>query len=542
MTDKKKVIVIGAGPNGLTAAAYLAKAGTEVVVVEKNTETGGGLVTEELAGFKMNYHATYMMLAEQMPPYTDLGLSERGVRFIRPERQASFLFSGKKSFTLFTDVKKSVESIKKLSPKDAAIAGKLFEDCKAMNDAFLIPATYVPPLSPIDQVEALNTSDAIGKRIGELGDLSPYEFLDSYQFSDPRVKAGFLYLISMFGLDPGEGGMAILAPLYIERFTQNALVQGGSHQFSSAMRRVIEDAGGSIVVNNAVTGLLGKGDRVSGVKLLDGTELFADVVVSTLTPEQNFVQLPQGIAIDETLKETAQNWEWEKWSLFVSNTALIGDQPLYEGYDKEVNDALIVVMGYESADDVLAHIEEVKTGKTTRIAGHGTITSLFDPMLVPNHVPHFTTSGGYHLLRWECFAPYNDTWDKDGAAYGDRCFELWSRYAPNIKAGNIRARVDWSPLDIEGHLPTMKKGSIKHGTYTTLQMGYNRPSPECSGYRTPIKGLYLAGASVHPGGMVIMGPGYNAARVVAEDLGASLWWDEPVMVKKAREKGYFGKV
>ena len=325
MADRKKVIVIGAGPNGFTAAAYLAKAGIEVVVVEKNTETGGGLVTEELAGFKMNYHATFMMLAEMMPPYSDLGLRERGVQFIRPERQASFLFKDRKSFTLYTDIKKSVESIRKVSGKDAAAAGQLLEDCRTMNEAFLIPATYVPPLEPIDQVEALNTSDAVGKKIGGLGDMSPYEFLDSYKFSDARVKSAFLYLISMFGLDPTEGGMAILAPLYIERFTQNALVRGGSHQFSSALRRVVEDEGGSVVVNNAVTGLLFKGDRVSGVKLFDGSEIYADAVVSTLTPEQNFVQLAGGSVMDESLKETAQNWEWEKWSLFVSNTGIIGE-------------------------------------------------------------------------------------------------------------------------------------------------------------------------------------------------------------------------
>jgi phytoene dehydrogenase-like protein len=83
----------------------------------------------------------------------------------------------------------------------------------------------------------------------------------------------------------------------------------------------------------------------------------------------------------------------------------------------------------------------------------------------------------------------------------------------------------------------MKRGSIKHGAYTSLQMGYNRPVPECSAYRTPIEGLYVGGASVHPGGMITMGPGYNAARTVAEDLGAPLW-EEPEMVRAARERGY----
>jgi len=99
-------------------------------------------------------------------------------------------------------------------------------------------------------------------------------------------------------------------------------------------------------------------------------------------------------------------------------------------------------------------------------------------------------------------------------------------------------RVDWSPRDIETQLTTMTRGSIKHGAYLPLQMGYNRPNPDCSGYRTPIPGLYVGGASVHPGGMVILGPGYNASRVVAEDLGLRVWWEEPEMVRRARRRGY----
>jgi len=84
----------------------------------------------------------------------------------------------------------------------------------------------------------------------------------------------------------------------------------------------------------------------------------------------------------------------------------------------------------------------------------------------------------------------------------------------------------------------MQKGSIKHGAYTSTQMGYLRPTEDCSSYRTPIKGLYVAGASTHPGGMVILGPGYNAARVVVEDLGADVWWSPPDYVVRALEKNY----
>ena len=84
----------------------------------------------------------------------------------------------------------------------------------------------------------------------------------------------------------------------------------------------------------------------------------------------------------------------------------------------------------------------------------------------------------------------------------------------------------------------MARGSIKTGAYITLQMGFNRPSPACSGYRTPIKGLYMAGASTHPGGMIVLGNGYNAARALCEDLRLNVWWSVPEMVQKARDAGY----
>jgi phytoene dehydrogenase-like protein len=86
----------------------------------------------------------------------------------------------------------------------------------------------------------------------------------------------------------------------------------------------------------------------------------------------------------------------------------------------------------------------------------------------------------------------------------------------------------------------MVQGSYKQGAYLPLQMGFLRPNEECSHYRTPVDGLYICGASCHSGGLVTFGPGYNAVNVITEDLGIEKWWQEPELVTKAREKGYFG--
>jgi phytoene dehydrogenase-like protein len=482
----------------------------------------------------MNHHATYMLMAELMPPYRDLGLGDRGVDFIRPDVQAAFLFEGRKALTLWTDPARSAASIDNLSPGDGARFRRMYDEFDEMCDAFLLPATYAPPIPPLDQTVMLSDTDELGEQIAEVSEMSPREVIARYEFRDPRVEAAFLYLATMFGLEADEGGVGFLVPIYVLRMMKAALVRGGSHQLASALRRTVEEQGGAVHTGAAVEELLFNDSRLAGVKLSDGRELGAAAVLSTLNPEQTFRDLIRDEALESQVEEALREWEWERTSLFVFHAGIVGEPPVYEGYPSDVNQALVVVMGYETPEDVVGHQLEAARGDRSRIAGHGSVPSLFDPLMVPAHVPY----GPHHVLRWECWAGFDADWSR-GATFDFRqqCLDLWCRYAPNLKGANYRVSVAWTPRDIESHLPTMKRGSIKHGAYTSLQMGYNRPVPECSAYRTPIEGLYVGGASVHPGGMITMGPGYNAARTVAEDLGAPLW-EEPEMVRAARERGY----
>jgi len=531
-------IIIGAGPNGFTCGSYLAKAGAKVLILERNAETGGGLASEEHSGFRFNYHAIYMMLGELMPPYHDFNLRERGVIFTKPDTQVAFLFQDGKSFVLYVDPEKSKKSLAKLSSKDAETFGRMMHEFKEMCDHFLIPATYFPPVEPLRQIPLLENAGDTGKKILQISEMTPREVVASYKYEDPRIEAAFLYLATMFGIDPEAGGMGFMVPLYVYRLMNTAIVRGGTHSLSSAIRAEFEANGGEVENSAEVKSLITEKGEVKGVRLNDGREIFSKVVISSLNPEQTFFQLYDRKDTPAELAESIENWKWEEWSYFTSHIAVIGDAPRYEAYDSEVNSALIVVMGYESPEEVVQHGEAIKRGELPeKVAGHGTCTTIFDPLQAPSH-PY----GPYHTLRWECWAPYelkdSKDWDDVKKDYGDRCFETWCHYAPNLAKQKINRRIDWSPVDIERRLITMKKGSIKHGAYSQFQMGYNRPSADCSDYRTPIKGLYVCGASVHPGGMVILGPGYNAAKRVAEDLGLQIWWKVPEMVQKAQEEGY----
>ena len=533
---KYDVVVIGAGPNGLTAGAYLTKAGLKTAVLERLPETGGGMVTQEICGFKLMHHATYMLLAELMPPYHDLELEKWGVKFIRPEKQIAFLFKDKSALVLFSDPEKSAEWIKKFSEKDAENFLKMWREFEEMFYKFLLPATYLPPLDPIEQTEKLQGADELGRKIAEISEMTPLEIIDHYGFTNEKVRMALLYIISMFGLEPDEA-IGFLVPIYITRVLNSALVKGGTHHLASSLRRVIEFGGGHVITTAEVKKVIVDGDRAVGVELEDGTKIQARAIISTLNPEQNFLQLLSDCKEDfmEELKDTAERWEWERFSLFVSHRGVVGTSPSYPGYPEEVRECLNVVMGYETPDDILEHIKSCEEGNVD-VRGHGSCLSLFDKLLVPSHVPF----GEHHLLRWEMWAPYDFDWQdvQKKKEIAKKSFELWAEYSPDIAESNIIVEISWTPLDIENHTLTMKRGSIKHGAYTSLQMGYNRPSPDCSSYRTPIRGFYIGGASTHPGGMVILGAGYNSARVVCHDLGADWKWEEPEHVREAKQRGY----
>lgn len=529
------VLVIGAGPNGLTAAGYLAKAGLKVAVLERLPETGGGLVTQEICGFKLNHHATYMLLGELMPPYKDLDLESWGVKFIRPQNQMAFLFKDKKALMFFTDPEKSADSISLFSASDAEKFKKMWGEFKEMFDKFLLPATYFPPLDPIEQTEKLQKSDELGKKIAEISEMTPVDVLDHYGFENERVRGALLYITCMFGLEPDEA-IGFLVPIYILRVLNSALVKGGTHHLASSLRRVVETNGGHVITTAEVRRIIAEDSKATGVELQDGTVIKAKAIISTLNPHQNFLELLSDVKSDfmEDLKDSAERWEWERFSLFVAHRGVVGRKPMYPGYPGEVSNFLNIVMGYEGESDVIEHIKKCEEGEI-QVKGHGSCLSLFDSLLVPNHVPF----GEHHLLRWECWAPYDVDWSPQfKKEFAKKCFEFWAEYSPDIAESNVIVEISWSPKDIESHTLTMKRGSIKHGAYTSLQMGYNRPNPECSSYRTPIKGFYVGGASVHPGGMVILGPGYNVARVVCEDLGADWKWGELESIKEAKQRGY----
>ena len=540
--EKYDVIIVGGGPNGLTAGAYLARAGARVLLIERRHETGGGLVSEDFSAFRFNLHAIYMLMMDVMPPYDDLDLYAEGCVYLQPEVQVSLLTRDGKALTLYRDLDHSVESIRKFSPKDAERFRDVYLESKELSFGAIIPLTYTLPVPTLDFADMLQKSD-IGQKILDIGEKTPREIVDEWGFENPLLQTLILHLVCMWGLEPDVSGVGFLVPLYLNRMLNMSLIKGGSHRLSSALQRSIIATGGDVLESYTVTKIVVEDGTATGVEVgltnaeEQGRKTFeAKVVITSTDPLTTFTKLITEEIMEPISMgcvETAKQWEWEHWSLFGLHLAL-KERPQFRAadFDPAVNDAFIKIIGYDNPDDFLSHLNGLGAGELST-AGHITVTSDLDPLQAPVDV-----QPGVATLRFEALAPYEakeGKWDDIAASYGDRLLSTIQEYAPNVDRSKIIRRYDNSPTYIEQKFANMVRGSFKHGAYKPTQMGYMRPNIECSGYRTPVKNLYLCGASTYPGGMVLLGGGYNAARVVAEDMGIDPWWSEPDYIVKARE-------
>lgn len=524
------VIVIGGGPNGLLSAAYLARAGLRVIVVERRHEVGGGLATEEtlFPGYYTNPHAVYHMMTDYMPAFRDFDFTRHGITFVKPNAQTAAVFSDGTSVLLCNQIEDSKDSIAKFSQKDADRFGKVMRQWRRLVDEIVAPGTYLPPMAPIDMIEAFERTES-GREVLRLTEMSPLEIIDT-MFEHDRVKTVLLYAACMWGLKPDETGLGFLVPLLVDRTMNKAVCYGGSHKLAGALSREILRHGGLVLDNAEVTRVVVSDGRATGIECSDGRVLEAKAVLSSLPPPQTFGGLVAPEHVPDELRQAADSWEWEDWSFFTASVAT-KEPPRYATDDPWVNDAFMVVAGFDSTEDVLDHWEAVLGGRVDDdlVGGHATVETRYDPTLA--RLP------GHHVSFFQVHAPYDlaGGWKARHDALVESLIEKWRRYAPNLTPENITIATGESPIDIERRLPNMVRGSIKHGAYNALQMGVFRPHDSCVGGRTPVEGLYLCGASSYPGGLVIGGPGYIAANAVAEDLGVEKWWRLPRYVERYRE-------
>jgi phytoene dehydrogenase-like protein len=516
-------VVIGAGPNGLIAAAYLAKAGLRVALVERRYEIGGGLATEEILfpGYYSNMHAIYHMMVDYMPALQDFDLKKHGLVWIKPNLQSSMIFEDGGSLLLTRMIEDTADSFLKYSTKDANTFSKTMGRWRKIVRDILAPATYLPPMSPIEITIALGKTP-LGEELLELAERSALDIITD-TFENDRIRAFLLYHVCMWGLDPRETGLGLFVPLYLDRLMNKCYCQGGSHKMGNSFGREIIRAGGVILDSSQVNKILMKNGKVAGVELWEGRTLHSDVVISTLDPHTTFLDFIGAEHLSENLRKAVEGWKYDKWS-FNTLHVVSEEAPRYLPKDPWASQSFMTILGFEGLDQMLAHWDNVIAKKIDPecFGGHATCESFWDSHLV--RVP--PSKAHRQVSFFQMHAPYDiqGGWEAKGPEIEDAILRRWERYAPNMKRSNIVMTNQETPVDIETRFPNMRRGSIKHGDYLPIQLGCFRPNEECSSTNTPIPGLYTAGASNYPGGCVLGGAGYLGANKVTEDLGIKKWW------------------
>jgi phytoene dehydrogenase-like protein len=486
-----------------------------------------------------NTHSVYMMMVDYAPVYPDFQFEERyGVTHICPDLQVAMPLADGRSLCIYRDVERSCAAIATFSKKDADSYRDMQHHFSELMRNILGPQTYVPmEAAPLMAAKAEMTE--LGRALSEYTEKTPEEIVCE-RFENEHVRTLMLYMACHWGLDYSQSGVSYMVPIYLNRMTNYRLTAGGSHRVSNALLKSTFEHGGQIRTSVRIKRIILENGTAKGVELEDGTCYMAGkAVVSTIDTHQTFLKYVGEDKLEPEFVDMIRIWQWEKWSLAVSHLAL-SEPPHLRAADSQpdIDKAFIYVLGYESLADLKGHWDAMSTGEMPAQAGYNCcFPSVHDPYQAP---PGRASGLISQMAPFDLKDGGSERWlnHKYRVEVVERQLSVLRRYAPNV----TREKVLWTylttPADIQNKFPNMVNGSYKQGAYHPLQMGYLRPNQDCSQYRTPVKNLYLGGASVAPGGMVLFGPGYNCANAIAEDFGIDKWWKEPEYITAARENGY----
>ena len=518
-------IVIGAGQNGLIAAAYLAKAGLRVAVMESRPTPGGSFCTDELSvpGFKHNIHALYCKVHDS-PVHRDLELERYGVSYIFPNPKKAFVRHDS-YFLFYQDLEATCESLRRISPRDAETFRKVGRKWQRWYLDFILPEMFGAPKPPEEWHAEIRGKPGGAEYLDVVLNYSPLDYTNEL-FESEYCRMSIIRGAVSAEYDVTTKGIpALVFATIVNWFAgRTAIVRGGTRRVADALARIIEEHGGSIHLGAPVARVLVENGAAKGVVLNDGREFRAErFVASSIDPVHTFLFLVGEDKLTEEARARLAAYKFSETSLFRVHLAL-KERPVFGISKREpaVNDALMYTIGFESPADFVRMAEQARAGRVPDITGMSAgIITTHDPTQAPSgrHVAYVGISAPFDLADGGA-----GRWVDIGRGLADSMLDLLREYAPNMTRDNILGQFIYTPKDVEEYLPDMVNGDICQGKICTEQLGYNRPWPGMSRYRTFIDGLYLCGASTHPGGHAVAACGYNAANAIAEDLGIAKWW------------------
>lgn len=529
MGHARRIVIIGAGHNGLVTANLLGDAGHAVTVLEARAMVGGACVSEELfPGFQVSStsYVSTLLLPEAVKRFE---LARHGYQVVRQSPAFFAPYPDGRSLTLYGDERDAAE-LAKFSRRDAAVYPRFHAMLERVG-AFVKPMLFKAP----PRIDGRAPRDLLG--LLEMGlaarRLTPYDLqafvqlatrgikdvLDQW-FESDELKAFFCSqaVIGAYG-GAREPGTAFLLLHDVLGGVDGAagvwgVVIGGMGMITKALAAAARERGVTVRVQAPVQRIeLDDSGRLEGVRLQSGEVMRADIVVSNATPRRTFLELLPAEALPEEFVHHMRGFQDLGAALKVhlalnelpDFTAMPGIAPGPQ--HRGLLNFCPTVEFIETAWDEAKH-----GGFSTHPAIEGCIHSVLDPSCAP---------AGKHILT--CFVQYGarhlsqGTWQGMKETVADRVVAELARYAPNITRA-VYARHVYTPEDLET-IFGLTGGNIYHGAMTPDQLFSFRPAPGFADYRTPIRNLYMCGSGTHPGGGVWGAPGWNAGQRILRDIG-----------------------
>jgi phytoene dehydrogenase-like protein len=523
---KHDAIIIGAGHNGLTNAAYLAKAGLDVIVLEKNDYIGGAAVSRELEPGWIYSNCSYVCSMMRQAIHRDLDLTRHGLLLVPYLATVNF---GDDGTTLigYHDEEAAHLELKRHSQHDADAMHRFQADLARYSQLIRKTLLRTPPdptsYRPRDIMELL----FLAKQFWKLGEreiyeyirfftMSAAEFLEEY-FENELVK-GAMASPGVIGTALGvysPGSAYILLHHVMGDVDGNigawGLARGGMGAISNALASALREHGGQIRTSSGVEQVLVRNGRATGVVLENGEEIHADIVVSNLDAKRTFTRIIDKQDLPPGIHERARNFKIRGSSGKV-NIAL-SDAPRFNN----VPDNRYIS---HCAQGFCGSLETMERAYDCWKRGRWSDDPFVESIIPSDWDPTVAPPGRHWMSNFVQYCPptlADGPWTTEKREqFGQTVVDKIERYSPGFKDLIVHMEVR-TPHEIESEIG-LTEGNIFQGELTIDQLLFNRPFPGYAQYRMPIRNLYMCGSSTHPGGGVSSACGANAAREILMDL------------------------
>ncbi len=528
MRSDSKAIIVGGGHNGLVCAFYLARAGFNVSIYEKNNKVGGAAITEEFfPGFR-NSVASYTVGLLNSEVIKDMKLYEKGLKIIKRPISNFLPLNDKEYLKVGGDIDKTINEFKKFSSIDAKKVTEYYSRIESVAEVVrnLAGKTPINPRQGIKSIlkgaiqfwPILTKGNKLHKDLYDLFTKSAQSFLDGW-FENEHIKAafGFDSIVGNYASPQTPGSAYVLLHHVFGEIDGETGVWGhaigGMGSITQAMKKSCIENGVIFHTDSEVKEVLINKKEVNGIRLKDGKTIYSNIIVSNLNPKLLYKKLIQKEYLEPSFLNSINNYQCGSGT-FRMNVALseLPDFKCLPGKESQDHhkSGIVIAPTLKYMDE--AFIDSKKYGWSKKPIVEMLIPSTVDETLAPK---------GKHVASLFCqqFTPkFSDgrDWDdcKDEAA--ETIINTVNTYAPNFK-DSIIGKMILSPKDLEKKFGLVD-GDIMHGKMTLDQMWAARPILNYGDYRGPIKNLYMCGSGTHPGGGVTGMPGKNAAKEILNDF------------------------